>query len=117
MHSRRFIFLLLLIFDLLYAQQIGLAHMVGHIGDHHHTHSSAASVGDKQAGHDAPESLSHACSTCAVLAGFDFPLSYSIPEWRSESEDGVLLASNDIDPPSLAKPFYFQSRAPPTLHI
>jgi hypothetical protein len=114
MISRRFIFLMLLIVNLLCAQQIGLAHMVGHTGDHHQN-ASELSIDGEDVGHGELESLPHVCSICAALAGFFLPLNQCSPDFFDSGEDVALLVDRDIFPPSLTTTFHFQSRAPPSL--
>lgn len=71
--SRRLIFIWLLIANLLCGQQAALAHMVEHLGDHHAM--AAAMVADHEdSGHGSFETLSHACTTCAALAGIELPV-------------------------------------------
>lgn len=116
MISRRFLSLLLLIANLLCGQQVALAHMVGHAGSRLHE-APSLTIDDQDREHGSLESLSHVCTTCAALAGYDFPLNQSAPVFYSSSEVVALLAGNDFFPPSVAKPFQFRSRAPPFLQF
>ena len=71
--SRRLIFIWLLIANLLCGQQAALAHMVDHLGDYRAAEAGLV-ADDEDSGHGSFETLSHACTTCAALAGIELPV-------------------------------------------
>ncbi len=115
MYSRRFVFLLLLIFDLLCVQQISLAHGIGHFGDQRRSHVLSVSVEDRTSGGGIPESFSHICSTCFALAGLDLPLFQPDFEWHAEAGEPGFRGGAGIDSVFFERFSHFQGRAPPVL--
>jgi hypothetical protein len=70
--SRSYILLVFgLVLQLLFGQQLALAHMVGHVGDAltHAAAGAAAGASSEDDGHGGAEALTHVCTTCASGLG------------------------------------------------
>ncbi len=82
--SRRHILLACwLVVQLLFGQQLALAHMVDHVGDAlaHAVAGADAGASDEDSEHGGAEALTHVCSACASGLGADMycPLAGSQP--------------------------------------
>lgn len=114
MKHRRLLFLWLLVANLLCGQQVALAHMVGHLGGSPQG-VVAPTVDDGDSGHGSLASLSHVCTTCAALAGFDLPLAATVQVFGSSADAPDRLVSQHEFHLPTSNGFQFQSRAPPHL--
>lgn len=117
MKHRRILLAFWLAIQLLAAQQLALAHMIGHLRENLHDHAVelhlAADDGDER--HGAAHTLSHVCTTCVSCLGFDAMAAggasadFAAVAWVRGSVIAVPPA------PTLRQPVPFRSRAPPSL--
>jgi hypothetical protein len=115
--SRRLLLAAWLALQLLAAQQVALAHMIGHVGEGLRDRSvqAHATAGDGGEERDAAHSLTHVCTTCVSCLGFDalaaadFRLPLPFVARNVEAAAAVPPA------PTFRQPLAFLSRAPPPL--
>ena len=116
--ARRGLLMFWLVIQLLFGQQIALAHKVGHLGEIAHAGSAisipVADDGDEE--RTAVHSLSHVCTTCVAGLGLDVVLSDTAIR-RVATIEWVLVAFAAVPPaPTFYRPRPFLSRGPPALH-
>lgn len=108
---RRFLPVLLSLL-LLGAQQVALAHMIGHIGP---ASGSITTLHEEDVGHGEALTLSHVCTTCVSAAGFAAaaPLGVS-PQLTFDAavEAPSLVARSEV---SAAATLPYLARAPPAV--
>ena len=114
---RRSLMIFWLVIQLLLGQQLALAHMIGHVGNHSaYASSSAAANAEDDDGHDAPHALAEVCTTCLAVAALDFAVPATAASVLATSAASLSLVIAVSPAPTFARYAPFHSRAPPTLH-
>jgi len=114
---RRALMIFWLVIQLLLGQQLALAHMIGHVGNHNASaSSSAAAIVDDDDEHDAPHALAEVCTTCLAVAALDFAVPAPAASMLATSVASLSLIFAVSPAPTFARYAPFHSRAPPTLH-
>lgn len=115
-HARRHVLLACwLVAQLLFGQQLALAHMAGHVGAAlaHAAAGAAAGASDEDGGHGGAEALTHVCSTCASGLGTAMLPGGGQPA-RFDPRRGAHGLSCAVSPaPTFGPRAAFRSRAPP----
>lgn len=104
-----------LVVQLLFGQQLALAHMVGHVGDAlaHAVAGVDAGASDEDAEHGSAEALTHVCCACASGLGADLLPAAGQPA-RFDPRGGDQGLSCAVAPaPTFGPRAAFRSRAPP----
>jgi hypothetical protein len=104
-----------LVLQLLFGQQLALAHMVGHVGDALAHAVAGADVGasDEDSEHGGAEALTHACAACASGLGAAALPAGGQPA-RFDPRSGDQGFPGAVSPaPTFGSRAAFRSRAPP----
>ncbi|MBI5792348.1 MAG: hypothetical protein HZA63_12820 [Rhodocyclales bacterium] len=104
-----------LVVQLLFGQQLALAHMVGHVGDAlaHAVAGADAGASEEDSEHGGAEALTHVCSACASGLGADM-LPAAGRFARVDPGSGDQGLSGAVSPaPTFGSRAAFRSRAPP----
>lgn len=117
MNRRRLLLAFWLAIQLLSAQQVALAHLVGHLGEMVRPPAPAAQQGandDDKRG--AVHALADVCTTCVGCAAFDAAPAATAAAPCAFGATAAEVAVAVVPAPTLPRLPAFQSRAPPSLH-
>jgi hypothetical protein len=116
-HTLRRFLIVLLASQLLLGQQLALAHMIGHAGEHGREHAEVldTTAHDEDEGHGAADALLHVCSTCVAFLGLDLLLVGTQVAAQAAIVWDKLVDSIAPPVPAFHHPAFYRSRAPPSL--